>query len=425
MGFFSSLLGTDPESRIRKARKYLDRCDYSEARLELLELEHPEAKGLLETALQGLIQLNLEEAAARTRSGDPAGAAEHMELARSFGASPGDIRAIRRSLREARQARKEEAEAEASMPTNPEGNDPLWGLEPDDPRLRFALMLEAWPEELRNRLGILGPDFARAVLLLEDGHPQKAIDQLTPFVEREVAARLIRARAQLALGKLAPAASDLATLGDAIGHQVIGKQHTGVLLAHTLGQLGRLEDALSLVESERERLDGHDPVQLSLSGSRAALLEGLGRLEEAEAEVQAVVLQAPRDLGLYRMLARIRIGLGKRIAAMQALEGGLNTCCSSPGKCGNQPFDVAAGRMLARLYLEDRIEPKRVSELLSELGRSVKEQVWEDRYLAALSARNSQDPHSERMAQELWSELGDQDTRRGWLAEQFELQASA
>ncbi len=59
------------------------------------------------------------------------------------------------------------------------------------------------------------------------------------------------------------------------------------------------------------------------------------------------------------MLARIRVGLGKRMAAMQALEGGLNTCCSSPGKCGNQPFDVAAGRMLARLYLEDRMEPKR------------------------------------------------------------------
>ena len=62
MGFFASLLGTDPDSRIRKARKFLDRSNFSEARLELLDLEHPEAQDLLQVALDGLVRLNLEEA---------------------------------------------------------------------------------------------------------------------------------------------------------------------------------------------------------------------------------------------------------------------------------------------------------------------------------------------------------------------------
>ena len=53
---------------------------------------------------------------------------------------------------------------------------------------------------------------------------------------------------------------------------------------------------------------------------------------------------------------------------MQALEGGLAKTCNTPGKCGYQPFDVQAGRMLAQLYLEDRLDPKRASELLTEIG---------------------------------------------------------
>jgi tetratricopeptide (TPR) repeat protein len=419
MGFWASLFGTDPDSRIRKARKFLDRHDFSEARMELLELDHPEAGELLQTALEGLIRLNLEEAAARSSAGDSEGAAEHLELAQSYGAGPEQLRTIRRSMREDREELRREAQVQVEIIEAPEGDDPLWSLTPDDPRLRFALMLESWPQDLRGRLASLGLEFAYAAMLLEDGEAKKAVEKLTPFVHREVAARWLRAKAQLALGELAAAASDLATMGDAIGHRTIGKQHSAVLLAHTLGQLGRLEDALQLVESEREGLDEHDPVQLPLSGSRAAFLEALGRLDEAEVAVEAVVLRAPRDLGLYRMLARIRVGLGKRMAAMQALEGGLDTCCSSPGKCGNQPFDVAAGRLLARLYLEDRIEHKRVEELLRELGKNVQQSGWEDRYLATLFARNSQDPNVGRMARDLGSELGAGDPRQGWLTEQF------
>tara|TARA_B100001250_G_C19134271_1_gene501007 strand:- start:218 stop:472 length:255 start_codon:yes stop_codon:yes gene_type:complete len=77
--------------------------------------------------------------------------------------------------------------------------------------------------------------------------------------------------------------------------------------------------------------------------------------------------------------------------------------------------------MLAQLYLEDRIEPKRTQELLEELQKNVQQPGWGDRYLATLVARNSNDPTSDRMAAALLAELGEQDRRRAWIREQFQL----
>ena len=88
MSFFARLMGSDPDSRIKKARKFLDRRDFGEARFELLELDHPDATALMKQALEGLILLNLSEAEARSQMGDVDGASEHMELARASGRAP-------------------------------------------------------------------------------------------------------------------------------------------------------------------------------------------------------------------------------------------------------------------------------------------------------------------------------------------------
>ena len=63
-----------------------------------------------------------------------------MALAQSFGAQPDQVRAIRRSMREARQAERVAKESAKQSPIQPEGSDPLWALDPENPRLRFALL---------------------------------------------------------------------------------------------------------------------------------------------------------------------------------------------------------------------------------------------------------------------------------------------
>ena len=407
MGFFQRLLGRDPASRMDKARRFLAEGAFNDARWELEDLDHPDAAALREESRLGLVNLNLDEAAARFRSADFAGAQEHLNLAKEFGATTSQLREVRRVGREERARKQAEEAAKAEAELVLEGNDPLWGLPPDDPRIRYALLLEGWPDDLRERLARLGPDFARTVMLIEDGKGGEAWDLLEPFVARDPVARLERSRAALQAGKLPAAASDLQAFGDKVGHQRIGNRHTAVTLAQVLGRLGRGAEALDLIERCIAAGDG----DLSLEGARTSLLESLRRLPEAEASAEALIKKAPKDQGLYRMLARIRMGRDNRPGAIGALEACLAKTCSNPGKCGNQPFDVAAGRMLATLYLEDRKEPGRVAELLTELGRNVREPQWEDRYIAALQARNEGLPGLDRLAQRLTAELNPGDPR--------------
>jgi transposase-like protein len=420
MGFLARLFGTDPASRLAKAEKYLERTEYNEARMELDGLEGPKAEALRAQALGGLVELNLAEAEARFNAGDGDGGREHLAMARQFGATPEQLREARRAAREARERLRAEkaAAAAAAKAIAPEGDDPLWGLPPDDPRLRYAMLLETWPDDLRTRLAELGGDFAKAVLLTEAGKGAQAIGPLGQFVSQEPAARYERARAAVQANQLPLAVSDLKTFGDAVGHRRIGPVHTGVLLSQLEARLGRGDDALATLDALLAESD-----DLSVRAARAGLLEALGRHERAGKEAEKLLLKAPKDQGLYRLLARTRLRAGDRMGAAVALEGGLAKTCSNPGKCGNQPFDVVAGRMLLRIYLEDRVEPERAKELLGELARhNQAPPQWEDRYIAALVARNDGAVDLPAMAQQLLRELPAGDVRRGLVQEQFPAQ---
>jgi tetratricopeptide (TPR) repeat protein len=408
---FPFLGGAD--AKVEKARRLLLRGEYMDARWALDGVEHAEAGALREQAEAGLRAMNLEEATARFRAGDDEGGREHMELARSFGATDADLRAVRKAARQAREAARQAAAAqeEAVLVPEPQGDDALWALPPEDPRLRFAMLVEAYPDALRERLLVLGRGFAEAALLIDSGAPDQAWAALSPYVADEPAARFERARAALAAHKLEAAASDLQAFADALGHQRVGPMHTGMTLAEVLARLGRLDDALEVVEA----VDRREPMA-GAKGLRASILEGMGRLPEAEDAAVAALTQAPASMGLYRLLARVRVRQGERVAAMQALESGLNRCCSAPGKCGSQPLDLDAVRMLAGLYLEDRREPKRARELLEQLRQHVERPQWEDRYLLALSARNERNPEAPEMARRVLAELSPVDPRRPSVA---------
>ena len=177
---------------------------------------------------------------------------------------------------------------------------------------------------------------------------------------------------------------------------------------------GLVQDALVAVD----RGLSADPDSMPLQGTRAMVLEGLGRYEEADELARALVKKSPRDLGLYKLMARCRVRGGKRIEAMQVLEAGLTRNCTS-GKCGSQPFDVDAGRMLARLYLEDRLDDNRAVELISQIKGAVRQPGPFEAYLDALVARNSADPGAADAARRLLGSLKPKDPLRGVIAEAF------
>ena len=126
-----------------------------------------------------------------------------------------------------------------------------------------------------------------------------------------------------------------------------------------------------------------------MRSAEAQLLFSLGRDEEADDKTSTLLRESSRDMGLVKLLSRIRNRRGQRINAMAILEDGLNRCCSAPGKCGSQPLDLEAVRMLVTMYLEDNIEPKRAGELLRDLRTHRKQLTWEDAYIDALVDRNA------------------------------------
>jgi predicted Zn-dependent protease len=178
-------------------------------------------------------------------------------------------------------------------------------------------------------------------------------------------------------------------------------------LAQLLTQQGRLQDGIAVLEKALKA----EPKQAQLRGTLAHLLEMTGKIDRADEIARNLVRDHPGDLSLYRLMARCRIRANKRLQAMQVLESGLKSNCTS-GACGAQPFDVESGRMLAQLYLEDRMEMKRAEGLLTQIKQGRKEHHWRDDYLDALVARNHNLDGVNELVDGLLVDVPEEDPRR-------------
>ena len=156
-----------------------------------------------------------------------------------------------------------------------------------------------------------------------------------------------------------------------------------------------------------------------MRSAEAQLLFALGHDEEADEKTSTLLRESSRDMGLVKLLSRIRNRRGQRINAMAILEDGLNRCCSAPGKCGSQPLDLEAVRMLVTMYLEDNIEPKRAAELLRDLQTHRKQHSWEDAYIDALADRNAGKTSVGEKVARLAQALSPTDPRHQRLAKAF------
>ena len=128
----------------------------------------------------------------------------------------------------------------------------------------------------------------------------------------------------------------------------------------------------------------------------------------------------PKSQPLIRQLASIRLKQDNRISAANVLEAGFATCCET-GSCSAQRPDIQSVRLLARIYLEDKVLPERCSELLQQLQGLTQQPIWEDQYLITLQARNSGDSIANSLAIKLLSVLKDGDPRRRWVQQAFQL----
>lgn len=406
MGLLSWLFPS-PADRVARARKLLASGRAADARLEVLDVDHPDAPAVLQEAETVLCRANLEAAVSYGHAGDERRVELHMELAESFhrGGLEAEFRETRRQLRQIR-AEQSEAERRAQeerdarlMAVDPMGltggpslldpqlRDDL--LDPDREELeaRIGLLVESYPERLRGALSELGARFARAVLDLEDGRADRALPELLLQPDHQPLVRWERARAAHAMGDPAAAAREVRAFAKLTGeHLPMGRLHSGVYLAHLTAEAGDPAEALRVLRSVRA-------TEPEAGGMLfAQLLEGAGELAEAERVLTDLIRKHPKTQALYALLARVRIRGGHRKQAMRALEASLEAVCCTPGKCGYQPPSLDIVRPLATLYLEDGIERERALELAAQAAALVQQPTWEDAYLQALVARAVQDP---------------------------------
>ncbi|MCP4807082.1 MAG: tetratricopeptide repeat protein [Proteobacteria bacterium] len=432
MGLLAWLFPSD-DDRMDKAESLLAEGNYNDARLEVEGLAQPRAGQLRHLAMEGLKSRNCDEAIACANAGDYERAAEHLALAVEFsgGQADAEIRGARRTVRELRTegARPKRTVGVTNNPFGapasdviegaggppPDVQDDLYSLPPDDPRLRFALLLERYPDDLRARMIALGPEFATAVLATEDGTPAHAVEVLGRFAGKDPIVRFERARAAQLAGQSATTEEDLLAFYSAEGrHRTIAGQHTAVMLASAYASAGRLNEALAALETAL----AEEPKEAALLINKALVLERLGQLPKADELARHIVQHHPRSMLMYKLMARCRIKADKRNEATQVLEAGLKTNCTS-GRCGSLPFDVESGRMLAQIYLEDRFQLKRADELLLRLKRNIQKPGWFDAYLLALKARNGDDPRMHEMVRALSGRLQRGDPRAGLLRKAF------
>jgi len=393
-----------PADRVARARKELAAGRPDEARLEVLDVDHPEAPGVLEEAENALSLRNLEAAVHLCRTGDDVRAAEHLALADKFhhGGHEEQFRTIRRELRQIRAdrtaaaQRAKEEEQRRLMEADPLGltggpswldptaDDAAFDADKDELEARLALIVEGYPDELRGRVSELGADFARAVLDLDEGRADKALQGLLPLPDDEPLVHWERGRAAYALGDPAAAARALRRFGELAGrHHSMGQRHSAIFLAQCLAETRDIAGALRVLRSAR----ASEPKLGQLLF--ANLLAASGELAQSEKLLTELIRDHPRMAGAYVSLAQVRLRGGHRKAAMRALEASLEATHCTPGRCGYQPPNLEVHRMLATLYLEDGIERERALELAGVAQGLVKQPVWGDLYLAALTAKST------------------------------------
>lgn len=425
MGLLSWLF-PGPEQRVERARRALELGRPDEARLEIMGVEHEGAAALLEQAEMALCQKNLDAALEYGMAGDEERLAIHLELADQFhhGGLEDSFRDVRRQIREARAARKaavEKVKADEHARLMDAKDDPEWlsgGAsqafldEREEAEQRLMLMVENYPQELRATVGELGVPFATAVLALEDGQPDAALQGLLALPDDAPLVLWERARAAHALGDAKAAARAVRGFAKhAGGHHPMGRVHSGTYLAQLLAEVGEVKEALTVIKG----VQATDPKQGGFL--YAQLLWANGELAQAESQTRALIRKSPKAMPLYSLLARVRMAGDQRVEAMRALEAGLEATHCAPGKCGFQPPDLDANRLLATLYLEDGVETERALELADTAAGLVQQPTLDDAYLATLVAAQRGAPEHPQMVERLTAALPEGDPRRTRLLE--------
>lgn len=247
----------------------------------------------------------------------------------------------------------------------------------------FEVYLAGLVPEVAERYRSLGPDFAAAFVALNHGDVKHALTlmrKVDPPEESKVYLSFERARVALMLGMTREARALITEVATAHGYGPIyleGSPSVAQLEAEALLAAEEHADALVALRKGLSL----DPENNNLIILEIQMMIGLGELDPAVKKIEGRLKKNSKDRNMYLLRHQLELARKDDIAAANALERGMSTCCAS-GNCGAADRDIP--RTLIRHYMRMEQNSKRVDELLSQLFRSQGGQgEWIDLYLRA------------------------------------------
>ncbi len=386
MSFLKRLFGAEPEQQLARARKALDGGLPAEA-LDLFERAEKgsdEASELAQQARTGadeaaaaLVEMNLREADLSQEGGDLEGAVHHLQTAQEL------CRDDRQKARVTdRMAMLEDALAAEAEPQALFTSEGAVGEE-DPPEVAWELLLGTLVEEVAEEYRERPDDYRDAVLALNEGGIETAVEGLKAYKEADPEDPLVAfelGRAYLSLDRFDDAAKELAFAREDIGFDPIdraGMLQVGLLEADALLGLGKPREARALLDAAVE--DQGENVSLMFLRGRIEL--AMEDHDAVEATFDRVTTLAPKLVEGAMMLGQSRMQRKDPVGAADVLETGIKRHCGT-GTCQVQPVSAPAARMLVQCYLDQGVKLRDAEDLLLQIRGSQEGHVsWADHLL--------------------------------------------
>ncbi len=370
MGFLSALFKKDWPAELAKAEAALEDGDtvqaYDLARKVVKGAEgelQGRAESLLVRVREEWIRSALEKAKRAEEEGDLADAADWIKSAMEKCEDDAQLSAM-----EARRRGLLDRVLDAATPfvhlaeTVEDPTEP----EPMDVDFLFEMLTNTLTESVRTRFHEIDEPFREAVVHLNEGRAEDALDALDTLLDKspeEGILLLERGRALLLLHRTEEARSAFEAAWDDVGEEPLDEG--GALSLPGLWAEATLAEGDHLAVVERlEDLASPSRGRTDLFQLYAGTLVAAQGKEAAEPYIREALRYLPGQSDLVLLMAGILASTDRLDEAITGLEASIAPSCAS-GSCGRKGKHLPSFRLLAELHLEKGEDIGRCRELMA------------------------------------------------------------
>lgn len=376
MGMLDRMFSSDPQKDLDRAAQQLEKGAVEKAlslasRALKKQPESTQAQALVAQVRDVQVRDYIYSADRCEASGCPEDAVEWLTRALDLVRDSGKRLELERRIEGLTEGDEEPAPVEPTQRSCLAPEEPEPAPQATDDEDRYQILLAMLTEEHARRIEDKPEVFRQAYLALNDGHVAQARDMFQSMLQeddRDPVVLFEHARCLMIEGRVDEAAPELEAAWEGLGDADLDE--AGTLSAPALWAeanlfLGREARVLERIEPMADPQNGRE--MLSLLYARA--LEQVGRPEDAISVLIRAKRAFPNQPLVPFMLAMLLDGLDETDDAIAVLEQAIAPSCSTGG-CAAPPLHLPSMRLLIALVMKDEARLPRAEALFRQLGRA-------------------------------------------------------